>query len=147
MSPEGKGRVACTKRAAGRGNIHPFHSLSETEGIFLHISTDLLCQLNLLLLLPPQVARPALGVGGVHLQDHHSNLVITIGGPLTYKNVNLKSLNDILGDVQDQDGHHQDDCQDADAARGRVALFGLFVFPALGSISTIAYQYTGYRIL
>ena len=34
-----------------------------------------------------------------------------------YKNVNLKGLNDVLGDVQDEDGDHQDDRQDANAER------------------------------
>ena len=40
----------------------------------------------------------------------------SVGVALTaYKNVNLKGLNDVLGDVEYQDGDHQYDGEDADA--------------------------------
>ena len=75
--------------------------------------------MDLLLLLPPQVPRPALGVGRVHLQGRaRATLDIIRQSLAAYKNVNLKGLNDVLGDVQDEDGDHQDDRQDANAASG-----------------------------
>ena len=52
----------------------------------LYFGTDLLCQLDLLLLLPPQVARPPLSVGRVHLGGkERATLAITVGDPTTYK--------------------------------------------------------------